>query len=488
MKNLTLIALLFCFSVSLFAQNDIEEYKRRRQQEFTTYKDERLEGLKKYKEEANKKYAEMMQQRWEYFQMQKGIEVPKSPDPVVPPVFEPDDKEPAKTRPQEVKIEGMPAVSKLPKAVSKPKYDLPEVSRELPKSRKIFDFYGTVCTIQYNEEMVFELASNDEYEVSKAWAKLSGGSSNQWLNDCITAKGKYNLCDWAYLKFTQKAAESLFGESDEATLLQAYTLIQSGYKLRIGRGNGKLCLFVPSEYIMYNYSYVAIDGDKYFAIIDDLATEVYIFDANFPEEHLLSLEISQPYLSVSPTESKSFKSRRYQDLSIELETNANLIDFYNDFPRNSSWNLLSKASLSQQVKNKLYPVLREKVKGKTQEEAANILINFVQTAFEYKTDGEQFGYERPFFGDELFFYPYSDCEDRSILYSILVREILKLDVVLLHYEGHLATAVKFTDDVNGDYLLFENDKYIVCDPTYINANIGRTMPNHVGAPVRIIKI
>ena len=49
------------------------------------------------------------------------------------------------------------------------------------------------------------------------------------------------------------------------------------------------------------------------------------------------------------------------------------------------------------------------IQGKKQSEAANILINFVQTAFDYKTDGDQFGYEKPFFVDELFYYPYSDC-------------------------------------------------------------------------------
>ena len=133
-------------------------------------------------------------------------------------------------------------------------------------------------------------------------------------------------------------------------------------------------------------------------------------------------------------------------------------------------------------------MLKKQIKGKTQEEAANMLINFVQTAFDYATDDEQFGYERPLFGDEIFYYPYSDCEDRSILYSILVRDLLGLDVVLLYFPGHLATAVKFTEDISGYYLTIDNEKYLICDPTYIGAPIGDCMPDYQNVSAEIIKI
>ena len=102
-------------------------------------------------------------------------------------------------------------------------------------------------------------------------------------------------------------------------------------------------------------------------------------------------------------------------------------------------------------------------------EAVGILLDFVQTAFEYQTDEQQFGKERPLFGDEILFYPYCDCEDRSILFSVLVRELVGLDVVLLNYPEHLATTVRFDDDVKGDYIMIDGKRYVVCDPTYIGA-------------------
>ncbi|MBQ7735935.1 MAG: hypothetical protein IJT61_08435 [Bacteroidales bacterium] len=100
----------------------------------------------------------------------------------------------------------------------------------------------------------------------------------------------------------------------------------------------------------------------------------------------------------------------------------------------------------------------------------------MQTAFDYKTDGEQFGYERPLFGDEMFYYPYSDCEDRSILFTILVHDLLRLDIVMLEYPNHLATAVRFPKEVPGFYVMMNGEKYVVCDPTYIGASVGDCMP------------
>ena len=148
----------------------------------------------------------------------------------------------------------------------------------------------------------------------------------------------------------------------------------------------------------------------------------------------------------------------------------------------------AEAPLSSHLKEQLLDPLATSIEGLSQEDAANVLINFVQTAFEYQTDDEQWGYERPFFPEETLFYPYSDCEDRSILFARLVKELMGLDVVFLHYPGHLATAVRFDEEISGDHLMIDGGKYLVCDPTYINASIGMQMPQMEGKDVNVIRI
>ena len=144
--------------------------------------------------------------------------------------------------------------------------------------------------------------------------------------------------------------------------------------------------------------------------------------------------------------------------------------------------------MSTSLEKKILPLLEQMTSNKSKEEATEIILNFMQTAFKYKTDEEQFGYERPFFVDELFYYDYSDCEDRAILFSYLVRKVLKLDVVLLYYPNHLATAVKIPSYNKGDYVSLNGQRYIICDPTYINAGIGEAMPQFKNVKARVIEL
>jgi len=126
----------------------------------------------------------------------------------------------------------------------------------------------------------------------------------------------------------------------------------------------------------------------------------------------------------------------------------------------------------------------------SQEQMVDLLLNFVQTAFAYRTDRQQFGYEKYFYPEEVIGYPYSDCEDRSALFSWLVTSLTGLQVIGLQYEGHVATAVAFTDPNagKGDYFSYGGRRYYVCDPTYINASIGMTMPQFKGKTPKVIRL
>ena len=88
--------------------------------------------------------------------------------------------------------------------------------------------------------------------------------------------------------------------------------------------------------------------------------------------------------------------------------------------------------------------------------------------------------------EETLLYPYSDCEDRSILFSFLVNNLTGLKVVGLDYPEHIATAVKFNTPVKGDAINHNGARYVVCDPTYINADVGMTMPKYKRGPVSVI--
>ncbi len=56
-----------------------------------------------------------------------------------------------------------------------------------------------------------------------------------------------------------------------------------------------------------------------------------------------------------------------------------------------------------------------------------------------------------------------------------LRELLGVEVIGLDYPGHIATAVRFREPLTGDFVLYHDQQYTICDPTYIHATLGMAM-------------
>jgi hypothetical protein len=472
--------------VNVVAQDTFEDFRKKSQTELDDFKKKSEKEFKDFRDKANAEYAEFMRIAWEEFRSFTGIPVPPSPEPVTPPVVEPD-KKPTDDPLPYGEVIPVPQPVRPPQPIQ-PIYPDPQPGKQTLK----FLFFNIPCIVNLEPNQKISLPNLSENRIADAWRQLSGSAYNAVINDCLTLREQLKIGDWGYLLLLKSLSETQYHStaSNEAVLLQMYILIQSGYKIRIAKTNNRLVLLIPFQQIVYEYAYLRIDGVIYHVMDNSSEDDVFfVFDQEFPQEQVFSLQMHElPAFPVAETPPKTFSSEHYPALKVSVSTNRYLIDFYNSYPLTSNWNLYAQASLSETVKRSLYPVLRNQIIGKSEQEAANMLLHFVQFAFRYKTDEEQFGYERPLFADETFYYPFSDCEDRAILYSVLVRELLGLEVVLLHYPGHLATAVHFNEAVQGDYLMIDGRKFLVCDPTYIGAPVGVTMDEYKQVKAKVVKI
>lgn len=505
---------LYCLSVIFilgnschltFAQSPLDEYKRQIEEKFNQFNDSKQKAFDDYRNSVNQEFSDFMRRKWNKHETKHPVPTPPVPEPPEPAVADPDETPSNETLPF-VGVVTTPDISAPPvPLLPTSERDTPEikvspsisidptaVTNSHPTEKGIdFIYYGNRCHIPFNRSFNISLKGVDENSVADAWTHLSSYETVDLVRHCVEIKNTMCLPDWGYLRLSGCVADAICPhDCNASTLLQMFVLTQSGYKVRIGRTDGRLILLIPSKEMIYSYSYIEKDGLKYY-IFDRPGNmgPIYLFDHGFPGEQPFSLSMSrQPRLSVSTTQSRMFNTEYPVKIEVSVAVNKNLIDFYNDYPLSNHWNIYSNASLSGDVKNQLYPKLIKIIEGKTKTEAANILLRFVQTAFEYKTDDEQFGMERSLFPDETFYYPYSDCEDRAILYSVFVKELLGLDVVLVAYPRHLATAVRFDGDVKGDYFVIDGNKYTVCDPTYINANVGMAMRQLKNSSAEIIRL
>ncbi|MCH5174728.1 MAG: hypothetical protein J1F40_02455 [Prevotellaceae bacterium] len=478
-----------------------DEYKKKVQSEFNQYKSDKERNFKEYRDRINAEFAEYMRQAWPEYQSKPAEPVPDSPEPPKPVIKDPDtppSNDPIpfdEVKPVPKPVEPPQPIVPLPKP-DKPILSKPDTPKPVEPAKPInpvfvFTFYGQKYEMPLENKHRFKLTNATENAVADGWMVLSSDEYLPTVARCLDYRDKLHLPDWGYVRFVEQMTTAFFpaNQLNEARLMQMYILIQSGYKVRIGRADNRLVLLLPSDDKIYMYSYLMIGGKRYYIVDKSMRKGAFnVLTREFPKEQNFSLQIAeQPALVVDATVPRHLQSKHDKELAVDVSVNKCLIAFYNDYPLSNNWDIYANASLSQQTKEQLYPSLRNSIAGKNKPTAANVLLHFVQTAFEYATDDEQFGYERPLFADETLYYPYSDCEDRAILYSILVRELLGLDVVLLHYPGHLATAVCFDTEVSGDYMMIGGRRYTVCDPTYINADIGQSMPKFKRTAAEVIK-
>jgi hypothetical protein len=376
-----------------------------------------------------------------------------------------------------------------------PKPVNPIVENKVSMATSDFDFYGTPMKVRWGNAEKFKLNGTSKKDISDAFLELTDKGYTNLVHDCLELRKEYKLCDWAYYKMLQNIAEKACGKgTNEAIFLQGVLLNQSGYQIRFAlEDNSKLHIMSRMDGFPYDRGYLTADGKLFFLMDGCKAKNLTVCDAAYPGEQMMSLGVAeQPDLKKNLSDKRTVISR-FVNVSADMQMNKNLMDFYTDYPTSydgkdmmTRWAYYANTPVSPEVKDKVYPQLKQQIGNAPKLMAANMLLNWVQMGLTYAYDEKVWGHDRAFFAEESLFYPFCDCEDRSILFSHLIRDLLDLDVVLVYYPGHLYTAVCFNEDVTGDYIMVNGRKFTVADPTYYNANVGKTMSKMDNSKAKVI--
>lgn len=463
MKKLFLVVFLLCFAGSIFAQNEtntVEEYRKRIQQNFD-----------KFSSAINKKYSDYLKGIWERYNAYAPLAIPE--EDITPVVYE--EKDTISINEITVKPYNLLNIKQQGYNVpTPPTIDIiKDEIEDIEDNKKIsISFYNRTIEIDWTN-FEFELNISSNQSIGDAWDNVSDNPHiKRTIYDCLSIKEKYNLCDWAYLSLINQIAEAIYNKTNNAVLLSAYFLEQSGYDVKLGRQNNHLYLLFSSEYEIYNRCFYIVNNTKYYQYINNKNIDnIEICETPKNAKTPISLYIDKE--QKFNTDSLIKRNVILKDsVQVNLCVNKNLLDFYNSYPSSringndmTRWAMYAQTPLNETTREELYKQLTLLVTGKSELEAANTLLNFVQTGFTYKYDEEVWGKDRAFFAEESLAYPYCDCEDRSILFSHIIRDLLNLEVALVYSPGHLFTAVKFSDNVEGSYISINNEKFVVCEPT-----------------------
>ena len=488
-----LLGVMFLSPAAVVAQDPFEELVNKAMKDYDKAVNTALGDYQAICDKAEEDYARAMREAWSISSSVKGVEPPKmSPVPPVKYV-----KEEEKELPKNLQLVKEDIISLKRLETVEPVYPefIPKDAEKEAVSIFSFSFYGNYIGIEMGDEHRFTLRSLDEQDIADAWTRFSHNDYKRLVATCLFQREEYELCDWAYLEMLNYAFEYLFeGHCNESTLLTAYVFAQSGYRIRLGKSNNKLYMLYACDCTVFSKNFWVVDGENYYLYNDENVNSLSICKARYDNEHPLSLQIERLPFRIGNDNSakREFKSGNNFSVTASTYVNKDLIQFFDKYPSggsdNEKWSICANVPLSDGAKAAMYPSLRKSIAGKSEIDALNTLLNFVQTAFVYEYDDKVWGCDRVFFAEETLFYPYADCEDRSILFARLVRDLMGLDVVFLYYPGHLATAVKCKQLQKGDYITVQSERYLVCDPTYINAPAGKSIPQTAGKSVTVIML
>ncbi|MBC8231219.1 hypothetical protein H8E77_16840 [bacterium] len=487
--KLPAILILLCYTaIVAIAQNldEFEQWQKREQEKFQQFQDER-----------DRAFTEFLKQQWRGIQLMQGLVPDEKPKPVKAPVYTPPVDTPEEPIDDDSKI-----IEKIPRPKPTPEVQ-PELKKPVPdvqKNRRTlnFTFFEAPLKIHYDENLKAPLVNEiNKDTISAFWEALSRSN----YDDCITQaqyyRNKMKLNDWGYCLLLHKIGEGIYqGKQNPTYLFVWFMLSKSGYSAKVGYNQDKVYLLLPSANTLYGAPYFTYEDDsnKYYVVSlnsqsnPDVET-LYTYDGTYPgADKLIDLTVDSSPNIRNTVATKILKfNYKDKDYVLPVKFDKNAVDFFEDYPQ-TNLEVYFDAPLSGEASVSLLTELRPIIEGKSEVEAVNILLRFAQTAFAYKIDSEQFGREKFLFPEESLFYNYSDCEDRSVLFAYLVRNLIGLEVIGLDFPGHVATAVKFNTDVKGDHVMYQNQKYIICDPTYMNANVGMCMPQFKNTNLSVIDI
>jgi hypothetical protein len=345
-----------------------------------------------------------------------------------------------------------------------------------------FDFFGSTLGFDIPAKIKHaKYYPNNQKGISNFFDSAASSRYKEFIQEIVDVKKAMNLNDWGTYLLVLKISQNVYpGNRDNAKLLSWFIFNKMGYAVKVGLAKKHIVLMHYSKKVIYstpNYSF----GKKKFYVVANYAKgsvgKLYSYKQDYPGANKpldLSLK-SLPKLEFDMrNETLSFKEfgKKY---SIDVDYNQNLIDFMATYPQ-ADYDTFFNAPMDARSYTSVASGLKKYVDGKKASDALNFVLHFVQKSFGYERDNQQFGREKVMFAQETLYYKKSDCEDRAILYSYLVKELFGVGVVGVKYKDHMATALYIP--MSGDSVKSGSRKFVIADPTYINASIGQSMPKY----------
>jgi hypothetical protein len=348
------------------------------------------------------------------------------------------------------------------------------LSQSLAKTK--VDVYGHALFLNYSKTI---------FTISKPITTQNIEGNLQYFNALTIQKlvqeldeqaSTYGMDDMAYLLLVKKVSERYYGQTVEAKLFQYVVLKQKGYRTILGFSEDQLTTYAHLDFKVHNVLFVTHQGLTFTDVSFTKNSEPCIESLFEPSKGGRAITMNEkrpPFFNALESKYQIYFEFEGMIYQFQGKLNQSLVAYYQELPDVEFGQVYLNYQFSDLAKQGLIKDLKEATNGMFTSKKIDFLLQFAQHAFVYKADLEAYGSEKFAFPEEILANAYADCEDKSVMFAYLAKEVLELpSVALIYYlDHHLNVGVAFNHKTAYNFI-YNNQKYLVCEPSGLGFKPG----------------
>ncbi len=331
------------------------------------------------------------------------------------------------------------------------------------------NLYGHIIQINYEHAPIQLSSITNEVEANARLKAIEATKLESVVEQLDQYSMNFGMDDLAYVLMTQKFCKSVYSTEENANLLQFALLKKKGYEVLFGYDSGQTTVYAILGFKILNGTYVIHRGNEYtdISFVKNLEPcEEQLLESKEQGRSIMMNE-NRPPLFYALSEPFHF----YFEFEGSLhffggQLNKSLVEYYRDLPDIEFGQVYLNYQMSVNAQQAIITQLKNAIGGMFESKQIDFLLSFTQNALPYKKDNEQLGKEKFSFPEEVLSNGYGDCEDKSILFAYLAKEVLQMPSIALLYlsQNHLNVAVALSQG-SGYNFIYNQKKYLVCEPS-----------------------
>lgn len=345
------------------------------------------------------------------------------------------------------------------------------------------DFYGhnVLVDAQLVKQVKAPFTINKQ-SVGQALAKTNKAELKRISAEINTAKTQYKLDGLGVVLLTNKIVSQITPSKNTQNLLKYQLLKELAYDVQLTYTKTTITCFGRLSETPAASVYIIYQNNRYTNLnFNDGKTQGlrYVYKSDSERADALPLDYTGTAPAINAKKELTHLTWSFQGKLYHLKAirNVSFNEYLSDLPQFNLGPDYVKMNHSKEFQQSVLQPLETYLSGMHSDmQKANFLLKFVQSAFQYKTDGDQYGREKYNFPEETVTNAYSDCEDRTLLLAYLYKKLLHFESVMLHFENekHVCLGVKIPNRSNAYSFKYKNENYMVTEPTGIGFDVGET--------------